>query len=166
MKITPRTIIAVCAFVLGILVVAPATNAFASPAAASGTQLTYTLVAHPMGKPQGCPGGDMCIYNKGGGGDLCIATPGNEPNLGACSWTDEAVFNNGFSGNPNGIVAMNYQSAYHGAWTCIATGNYWLYTAAYIFNNGPNTDGYGHSVEKSVGSFHWQSRNCGNAKRP
>jgi hypothetical protein len=161
MKITRRTIIVLCAFVLSILAVVPGTNAFAS-----GTQLSYTVVAHPLGKPQGCPGGDMCIYNKGGGGNLCIATPGNEPNLGACSWTDEAVFNNGFSGNPNGVVAMNYLGDYHGAWTCIDTGHYWLYTAAYYFNNGSGQQGYTHSVERSIGSFHWQSHDCGSSTHP
>ena len=166
MKVTPRTLVALCAFVLGLLAVAPATNAFAStPASGSSTNATHAVI--PLGNPQGCPAGDMCIYNKGGGGNLCIATPGNEPNLGACSWTDEAVFNNGFKGNPNGVVAMNYQGSYHGAWTCIATGNYWLYTAAYYFNNGSSkTPGYRHTVERSIGSFHWQSHDCGSSQQP
>lgn len=160
MKTTRSALMALCALVLALLAITPATNAFAAGPSPSARP----AVLAPALTPKGCPAGDMCIYNKTNGGDLCIATPGNEPNLGACSWTDETVFNNGFVGNPNGVVAMNYQGSYHGAWTCIARGSYWLDTSQYTFNAGPGTVGYGHSVEHSVGSFHWQAHDCGNSK--
>jgi hypothetical protein len=178
MNIARRTL-AACTLTLAVLSAAPATGALASatsshPAAshvsaavvARGAAHVRPAKATPDGNPQGCPGGDMCIYRQGGGGDLCIATPGNEPNLGACANADEAVFNNGYAGNPNGVVAMNHLLNYTGAWTCIATGSYWLYTSDYYFNGGPGTTGYGESIVNSVASFHWQEHNCGSSMSP
>lgn len=160
MKFTRTALIAVCALVLALLAVTPATNAFAAGPVLSA----HTAILAPALTPTGCPAGDMCIYNQTNGKDLCIATPVNEPNLGACTRTDESVFNNGFQGNPNNVVAMNFLGNYRGAWTCIARGSYWLFTNQYTFNAGPGTTGYGYTVEQSVGSFHWQAHDCGNSK--
>jgi hypothetical protein len=165
MKIA-RRLLAACTLTLAVLAAVPAAGALASTTAPHTAGRVAPSNARIDGPPQGCPSGDMCIYRKGGGGDLCIATPGNEPNLGACANSDEAVFNNGFVGNPNGVVAMNHLLNYTGAWTCIATGNYWLYTSSYYFNGGPGTTGYGDSIVNNVASFHWQANNCGSSMSP
>jgi hypothetical protein len=171
-----RRILAASTLLLAILCTTPAAAALASTASPQASAISAhallagdtsagrgPVTATPAGKPAGCPSGDMCIYSKGGGGGLCIATPGNEPNLGACGYIDGAVFNNGHAGNPNGIVAMNHLLNYTGAWTCIATGSYWLYTSHYTFNDGAGQSGYGESVQDAVASFHWQEHNCGNS---
>jgi hypothetical protein len=171
-----RRMLAASTLLLAVLCAAPTAAALASTAspqasaspghaifAAGASAGLGPATVTPAGKPTGCPPGDMCIYRNGGGSGLCMATPSNEPNMGSCSWIDGAVFNNGYAGNPNGIVSMNRLGSYTGAWTCIATGSYWLYTSHYKFNNGSGMTGYGESVQNSVGSFHWQEHNCGNS---
>jgi hypothetical protein len=174
MKIARRTL-AACTLTLAVLSAAPATGALASitsshPAAshvsAAAVARGTADVIRPDGNPTGCPTGDMCIYRNPGGSNLCLASPGNETNLGACANEDGAVFNNGFVGNPNGVVAMNHLQNYYGAWTCIATGNYWLFTSSYYFNGGPGTTGYGATIYNAVASFHWQENNCGSSMSP
>jgi hypothetical protein len=168
MSLTRRTL-AACAVTLTVLCAAPAAGALASttashPAASHsrvGTRGTSPRFV-PASKPSGCPSGSFCIYHDTNGGDLCIASPVNNPTLGSCTGIDRTVFNNGYTGKPDNVVAMNHLPNYKGAWTCIAAGNYWLDTSVYFFNGGPGTTGYGATVEDAVSSFHWQQNNCGN----
>src|SRR5579859_7106696 len=82
-------------------VLLPAATALAAPAVAghSPASTNHGVLGHgqrtgsgsvaryvpPRGHPQGCPFGDFCSYDSGGGADLCLATPGDETSWGICA---------------------------------------------------------------------------------
>src|SRR5262249_34118683 len=133
------------------------TPAKTRPAAGSADGHTVT----PFGPPQGCPPGDFCVYRDGGGGHLLMASGGNEPSLGGADNQDGAVFNNGYA-DPYDVVEMYWGYNYTYAYTCIARGNYWLYTSHYYFNHGYAPDG-NYNLQNNVASERWVDTDCGNS---
>jgi hypothetical protein len=113
------------------------------------------------GAPQGCPYTDFCVYYYGGGGDLLVATGGDCPYMCGHENQDGAVYNHG-DVEYYDVVAMNWGTNYTYAWTCIAQGNYWLYTSHYYFNHGTAPDG-NYNLQYNVASSHWQHNDCGNS---
>jgi len=112
------------------------------------------------GKPTQCPGGDFCIYSGSNGSDICSTwSPGQGTNSNNWYCYDNGtVFDNGSE-----PIAMNYLANLKGAWTCIGAGSYWLFTDQYVYDHGSTSGpGWNAKVSSGIGSYHFQSNNCGN----
>jgi hypothetical protein len=151
-----RRIVAMGALAV-IAAVSMQTTAQAAPAhhGTTSSAVSAAVVRPMLGKPNGCPSGDFCVYTQGNGGDLCLANSGNNPWWGdGCANLDQTLFNNG-NPDPYSYVRIYWGSNYTGAWACLGLGNYWLYANQNIFNYGSTLSGYKQQVGNNAVSHKW-----------